>query len=199
MKKIILSILIFGCTFIHGQTNSLGLSEIVYFGLDFSKTRLKGDFGNGDGNAMKTKMFTGWNNLVLAEPNNFDLATTFSCQIVYDLEAVTRQNNKADENFIRRPEINVIDHTTLQEMVRRYEGHSNTSGTGLTFIVEMFDKDKSPATAYVHVVIFDIASRKIMYSKKMTGVAAGFGLRNFWAGAIKDILKKIRLSEFDRW
>ena len=39
------------------------------------------------------------------------------------------------------------------------------------------------------LVVFDIASREVIMHKMVAGEARGFGLRNYWAGSIYDIIK----------
>ena len=42
------------------------------------------------------------------------------------------------------------------------------------------------------MVFFDIKSRNIVSSFKLTGAASGFGLRNYWAGSVYDAMKKVK-------
>ncbi len=42
-------------------------------------------------------------------------------------------------------------------------------------------------------------SKQVYFSERMIGKPLGFGLRNYWANAIYDILKLIRKREFEMW
>jgi hypothetical protein len=68
---------------------------------------------------------------------------------------------------------------------------------GLMIVVESFDKLNSQGSMYF--TFFDLASREIILSEKMTGKPGGFGIRNFWAGAIYDNLKSLEKKEFEMW
>jgi len=48
------------------------------------------------------------------------------------------------------------------------------------------------------VTFFDIASRKIYFTEKMSGKTSGAGMRNYWAGAIKSIIKSMD-SKYSDW
>jgi len=40
------------------------------------------------------------------------------------------------------------------------------------------------------LIAFDIATRKILSKREVSGKAGGFGLRNYWAGSVYNIIKK---------
>ncbi len=77
----------------------------------------------------------------------------------------------------------------VADMVRRYE-LQEMEGTGLVIIGELLDKSTYMGTFIV--IYFDIASREVLHGQGMTGKARGFGLRNYWAGALYDALKGLR-------
>jgi hypothetical protein len=64
----------------------------------------------------------------------------------------------------------------------------NNGAAGLVFIAETLSKTNQSGT--FHVVFFDEATKQIIYSRKVTGKAGGFGVRNYWAASIYSILKK---------
>ena len=52
--------------------------------------------------------------------------------------------------------------------------------------------DKPSAKALYEMVIFDIATREVRCIERVEGHAGGFGLRNFWANTIREVLKTWR-------
>ena len=64
-------------------------------------------------------------------------------------------------------------------------------------VVESFDKLNLQGSMYF--TFFDLSTREIILSEKMDGKPGGFGLRNFWAGAIYSNLKSIQKKEFEMW
>ena len=66
---------------------------------------------------------------------------------------------------------------------------SSDKGYGAVLFAGLLNKGKPEAT--YDVVIFDIASKKILIQKKITSKARGFGLRNFWAFSVHGTLKQV--------
>jgi hypothetical protein len=173
--------------------------ELVYYGLDFSKAKLVGDFGNGGGFSMKEKMFKQWNELILKEQNKFDIGKTFRKGNVYfDVNPVAEVNSKVDETQIKTYNAPPpLSNTTIGEMVQAYPQGERSTGTAVTLIVEAFNKPEE--TAIVHVTFFDIASKKVLLTERMTGAPSGTSLRNYWANAIHEILIKIQENKYSQW
>jgi len=65
------------------------------------------------------------------------------------------------------------------------------TGTGIVFIMELFDKTEKKGYGYMHVVFFDIQSKNVLLSTRMSGKASGFGKRNFWINTVYGTLKQM--------
>jgi hypothetical protein len=78
-----------------------------------------------------------------------------------------------------------------------YTKGNKKEGLGLSFIIESFDKPNARASLWV--VFFDIESKKILLSKHCVGKPVGFGIRNYWAGAIRHIMNEIRYCKYRKW
>ena len=59
--------------------------------------------------------------------------------------------------------------------------------------------NKTTQMADVYVILFDIATKNILICEKVSGKAMGIGMKNYWAGAIKAILKQIDEFEYKNW
>jgi hypothetical protein len=177
--------------------------EIVWYGLDFTKATFVGQFDQGmgampaTGNDMKNKWCGQWNALVGKEPQNFKLKEAFKMDnVIYDMASVNELNSKIDADKCMSFNPGKIERSSIDGMVKKYTGDKK-DGIGLAFIVENFNKGTEMADVYV--TFFDIATKKILLCEKMSGKAVGVGLRNYWAGAIKAILKQITSSEYAIW
>jgi hypothetical protein len=201
MKKLIL----FGLSIVFlsgkGQSPASAFAgdSIVFYGLDFSNCRLIGDFGNGDGFAMKTKMFPQWNSLLLKEANKYDIYNAFNrTKVYYDFGPVEKQNAATDESKIL---VYNDDHSlnaeTIAAMIKRYPEGDKKAGTGLVFVVEKFNKTREVAVVYV--TLFDIASKKLLVTEPMKATPNGVGLRNYWAKTIYQMLKDIDMYAYANW
>lgn len=173
--------------------------EIVWYGLDFSKASFVGQFDQGfgampaTGSDIKNKWVTQWNNLVGTEPQNFKLKEALHKEsIYYDLAPVAAINAKMNAEKCIGMNAASIDPKEIDGMVKEYGSGDKKQGVGLVFIVENFNKTTEMADVYV--TFFDVATKKVYFTEKMHGKAAGVGLRNYWAGAIKQIIKQINNS-----
>lgn len=207
MKKIILSLLVIASgTFAKAQDakSALSSTEIVWFGLDFTKAKFVGGFDQAGGIApatgsdMKSKWIPGWNALIAKEPQNFDFKKSFrKDNVLYDLKSINELNGKIDVDACMSYNEGKIERTEVDGMVKKYSADVKKDGIGVSFIIENFNKGTQEASLYV--VFFDIATKKVLVCEKMTGKAMGVGMRNYWAGAIKAILRQIDATEYKNW
>jgi hypothetical protein len=187
MKKLLaLVAATFAFTTLSAQT---GVGTTVnYYGIDFSRT---GVFGAAETGYQFKEAFGRINALIIAEWPKYNLEKFLHKDIaVMNISTTELLNNEIDplEVAVSSPDY-YISKDEIADMVRQYEIQEE-DGTGLVIIGELLDK-----TTYngVFVVIyFDIATREVLHGEGMVGQAGGFGLRNYWAGALLDALKRLR-------
>lgn len=173
--------------------------KTTWLGLDFSDLRI---FGDTEANvqAIKDQYFGSINDLVLTEPDKYDVAKAFKrTKLVYDLTAVTKRNAEVDSNkliVMNSEEVMKVTPERVQELVNAYQLTEST-GYGIVFIMEGFNKSKKEATMYVTII--DMGSKKVLLTKRMAGDAAGFGYRNYWARTVYEVLKDINQSAYNKW
>lgn len=177
----------------------------VWFGLDFSSARFMGGFaeavGIGDHSASEliNKNMPAWNDLFFLEPLNYDIGEAIKKPLLHkDIKSISKINAAINPDSlcfespmpykIKNPE------TTIQEMVNKYSSETKKSGLGCSIIVESFNK--KALTAYFFIVLFDIENLKVIGYKRLNCIPKGFGVRNFWGGAIKDCLNQVRNSAY---
>ncbi len=207
MKKIILSLLVIATgTLAKAQDgkSALAATEISWFGLDFTKAKFVGAFDQGVGIApatgsdMKTKWIPSWNALIVNEPQHFDFRKAFrKDNVTYDMKSLNELNSKIDVDACMVYNPGTLTKADVEASVKNYEADVKKSGIGVSMVVENFNKMTAEATFYV--VFFDIATKKVLVCEKMTGKAMGIGMKNYWAGAVKAILKQIDASEYKNW
>lgn len=168
--------------------DALSAPEYVWFGLDFAYIKILGDSGFKD---VKTPLPSGWNDLLLREKKKFNMQKAFGKKdFIYDFEAVSERNKDVDlDAAIVRKIPPQLTQSQLAEEVARLETEEMT-GTGLVFIMELFDKTENQG--YMHVVFFDIKSKSILLTTRMSGKARGIGKKNFWANTVFFTLEQMR-------
>lgn len=207
MRKIILSLLvILTASGFKGndEKSALSATELVWFGLDFTKAAFTGGFdqiggaGIATGSDMKTKWIPGWNAMLMNEPEHFDLKKSFrKDKVIFDLKSVNELNSKIDKDACITSQKTEIKRSAISEMVKRYNPGVKKEGIGLSFIIENFNKETQMADVFI--TFFDITEKKVLICEKISGKAMGIGMLNSWAGAFKSILKQIDASEYKNW
>jgi hypothetical protein len=207
MKRSILLIWVFTlCLNLFSQTTAKDIfkeGEIVWFGLDFSQAKFIGQFegvqGSGplSGEDIKQDLMPAWNGVIVNEPLRYNIPLTFRKTSVFnDIEVVANRNKAIDESTMLS--INqVTREIDVNAIVASYAKCEKAEGLGLVFIVDYFSK--STIEAAVIVTYFDIKTKKVLFSDRMTAKPRGFGLRNYWAGAIYNVFMEINKTRFDIW
>lgn len=207
MKKLLsLTVILIAALSMKAQTakDAFNATEVVWYGLDFTKAKFVGQFDQGfgampaTGTDMKNKWIPQWNALIAKEPQNFKIKEAFrKDNVYYDMAPVNEINSKIDVDNCMSFNAGKIERSEIDAMVKKYGAGDKKEGIGLVFIVENFNKGTEMADVYV--TFFDIASRKVLFTEKMSGKAMGVGMRNYWAGSIKAILKAIDTTEYKNW
>jgi hypothetical protein len=193
--------------FNYAQLNTADIftgTNLVWYGLDFSKAKFIGKFEQAknfrpvNSFDIVNKYIPSWNELVVMEPDNFDLKSTFRKKhVYYDLKPVAARNEKISTDDLITLNSNSISSDELQSIISSYTPGDKKEGIGLVLIVESFNKPFAMASAWV--VFFDIKSKTVLLSDYCKGKPVGFGLRNYWAGSVKHMLAEIRFWKYDNW
>jgi hypothetical protein len=178
-------------------------NTIVWYGIDYSKSRFVGSFaqfqdaGTIDGTTLKNKYFPGWNNLVLNERKKYDLARFFKKESVYyDLTPVEKINETTDADKVMQNNDYTLSESEISKMVARYKGGDKNEGIGVVFITESYNRAAESASYYV--VIFDVASKKVLITDKFKEKPGGIGIKNYWASTILKTLEDVS-KNYDKW
>ncbi len=206
-KQFFISMLVLFASYTHSQTlddlYKPSDVKISYLGIDFSHVKLIGDFsqfaeaGYTSTLEIRDRYFPRWNKIVLAEPQKYDLKGMLrKGNIFFDIDMIMKLNSKApleDMESYNTPNYNFDD---IKKFVAEYD-LKNKKGLGVVFIAECLNKNL--AEAYYHFVVLNLETKEILLHKRLQGKPRGFGLRNYWAGSIYDIIKDIRNFYYLQW
>ncbi len=201
MKNIVFILVCFlmvGNTFGQNMNKSEISDTLVWFGLDFSHAKLVGtsiDFS--DVHKITSYYFERMNEVMVTENEKYDFKKAYHVQNVeYNIKPAierSRQNNSPDILTLKNPQ--PLTKANVKAIIKDCSFNSS-SKTGLIYIVESLNKLEKKAT--VLVVFFDIKTKKILFSERMSGAPSGFGFRNYWLGAFYHVLKKSSKS-YKEW
>lgn len=175
-------------------------TSIVWLGVDFSEARYFGDDKDAvSGDAIKS-VFERINDLIINESDKYNLRNAFHNKAIStEIQAVTTVNDATDDSAIvseDKGDYTRMDDAFIQNMVKRYALDSK-KGVGVVFIVEGMDKSRPEAAIWVTYI--RMSDQSVLLTKRLTGKAGGFGLRNFWASAIHKVLLEVEKKEYNKW
>lgn len=97
---------------------------------------------------------------------------------------------KIKENFLFTDNNRyAISDKEIEKLVKRIKKEGN-SKYGAVIVTGLLNKIANQGT--FTYVVFEQKTNKIILKQEISGKARGFGLRNFWAGALYATMKKVR-------
>lgn len=163
-------------------------TPLTWLGVDFTEAKISGhtDFEVKD---LKDRHFTSINELILNEPKKYDLSKFFHRpDVKTDISTVETHNDKIDANKLKSSggdDENHLSPAAVEKLVKGYS-YSGKKGIGAMVVVESMNKTREHGTAYL--VFLDLSNSKVLYSEKFTEKGGGFGLRNYWAKLVYNVL-----------
>jgi hypothetical protein len=177
--------------------------KISWLGIDFSHIKLIGDFsqffdaGEKSTVQIRDQYFPKWNNLILAEPKKYDIKGMLrKGDVYYDIDMLMRINSKsALENMESHNTPNyTVD--SIKSVIAAYD-IKKKEGIGILLIAESFNKNSKEA--YFHFVALNMKTKELLIHERLRGEPGGFGLRNYWAGSIYDLIKQVKSNYYKKW
>jgi hypothetical protein len=208
MKKILIALLVCSITLSHAQKMATDLvfnndAKISWLGVDFSHVKLIGDFshfaGFGERNSsqIKNNYFDSWNKLIINERDKYDIKGMLrKDEIIYDIDMVSSLNENTplcNIEAYNNPKYTLED---VNGFIAGYDLQGKT-GIGVVFIAESLNKAENEG--YFHFVAIDMSTKQVLIHERLQGEPGGFGIRNFWAGSIHDVMEKIEEIYYRNW
>lgn len=195
MKKNLMCLLAIAfATGSYAQDASLVFSSktMSWFGVDFTKAKVLG-FGESP-HQIRDEYFKAWNDVTIG----IDMTKLFEKNAVYkDPNGVAKENFARETGTINTGEDIDFTDDEIAARVKEMGTGSKKTGLGMFFFVQSFNKGSGEGI--FHVVFFDIASRKVVWHKKMTGKAGNGNDKTGWAAAVKDVFNQIDKKEWKAW
>jgi hypothetical protein len=199
MKKIILLVVpILFAIKSWGQTNPFEASEVYWYGLDFTKSKMVGNFsqfgdaGVKNGFDIRNIYFRSWNRTIVSESEKYTLDKFLNVSKVnYALSVTEAVNQDMDASKLMLLDTYSKELTAeeIQNCVNQYKIEQK-SGIGVVFIIEKFDRFEEKGV--MNVVYFDIASKKVLFAKRMSGEPKGIGLNNYWIRSVYNVMLEVK-------
>lgn len=208
MKKQIITILILIVVLIGESQSAKDLFnsndvKISWLGVDFSHVKLIGDFSQFSGAGeqsniqIRDKYFAAWNKLILNEPDKYDIKGMLRKDtIVYDIDMLMKINSTTPLEEMESYNTPNYSRKDIEGFVSLYNTEDK-NGIGILFLAESLNK--TAKEAYFHFIAIDMKTKKLLIHDRLRGIPKGFGLRNYWAGSIYSLIKKIKKERYNIW
>lgn len=187
MKRAIFFLAVIALAFsVQGQKKIQEVKEVNFYGVDFSEART---FGVTETPLQIKTAISNINTLFIYEQDKYDINRLMGKRVgIFYLDDTDDNNKEMDENeMASNTPTNPLSEDKIQAIVNGLSCEKNDK-VGLVFIAETLNKPEGMAT--FHVVFFDEATKEIIYRQKATGAAGGFGIRNYWAKSVYNIMKR---------
>lgn len=183
MKKLLFMLL---CTFSISMLSAQNNEEIYAYGVDYSYAKV---YAADESVEQFAKAFENINMLIITEPEKYDFSRIIGKRVEVVIEPMLKVVTTSDYTNLKSLD-STYEEPKYADIIKNYN-LSQTEGIGLVMVAKVLNKPMSKAT--YELITFDIATRDILSKREVTGKAGGFGLRNYWAGSIYNVIKSVRL------
>lgn len=156
--------------------------KVDFYGIDFSDVNV---ICAKETSAKFIDAFERINELLIVEQSKYDFAKYFGLDVVsIDYGPAIKQIKVLNDVKFKDKQHSNIDITSI---VSKYPNNDNN---GLIVIAKELNKRYNRGIFIV--VIYDGKTKNILLQQELLGKAGGFGLRNYWAGALYSGLKSMK-------
>lgn len=194
MRKIYLFLfaIIFSVAVQAQKEQVFGSPTAVWSGLNFLKAKLVGWKGESP-HTIRDEYFKQWNLTVDA-----DLGKAFQKKSVFrDSNPLIKTNSARETDNLFADAEDELTPEAIADAVKQIPVGQKKEGLGITLVVQGFNKTTGMATVWV--TFYDIATGKVLLTKKEQGKASGGAPIPAWKAAISQILDKVTKTDFAAW
>lgn len=178
-------------------------TKITYLGIDFSHVKLVGNFAEffeaGRKNVMEIRdyYFPRWNSVVANEREKYDIRGMLrKNNVYYDLYMIPAVNARTNPDSLESYNAVVLSPDDISNIVGQYDLEGK-QGIGVVFVAESLNK--SFEEAYFHFVAINMATREVLFQRRLRGQPQGFGLRNYWINSLYRIINDVKYYYYNEW
>lgn len=186
MKKIFFIFLLSISVNCFSQNDLTSIREINFYGVDFSHANL---FGLEESPGTIQSGLARINDLFISEMKKYDINRYFKKGVLnYCLQSTDENNDRiVVERLVSETPFIELTEDKISAVLASLTCKDG-NGVGLVLIAENLNKVEKKAS--YRVIFFDESTKRILYKKNVSGRPFGFGIRNFWAGSIFQLMKE---------
>jgi hypothetical protein len=176
-------------------------ATITWVGLDMTGAIFIGDREKFGSQSDIQNLIKSWNDVLEREKDKFNVQTMLHKKTPVELKLDITRNHNSDLDISNILSEKSSDHIHLRkdgvEQIAASYNFDGAKGIGLMFNVETFNKTNNEASVWVTFI--DMATNEVLITERVTGHPGGGGIRNYWLGAINEIMAVVRKKEFEVW
>jgi len=163
-------------------------SAKTWLGIDYTATKFIGSVGFTEPTELPNYTEK-WNGFVIIEPSKYNLEKAFISQKVgIDLDQANARNAKIDGPANIQDKDYTMSSEEAEQIALTYD-YTGIDGVAMMLVAESYDKRDQKGNYWL--VIVDAQTKTVIYIKRYSGKAAGFGFRNYWARSFYEVLGAI--------
>jgi hypothetical protein len=176
-------------------------TTITWLGLDMTGAIFIGDREKWGSQSDIQNTIKSWNDLFLREKDKFNVTAMLKKKTPVEFKLDITQNHNAELDISNILSEKSADHIHLRkdgvEQIAAAYNYDGLTGIGLMFNVESFNKTNNEGSLWVTFV--NMATGEVLLTERMTAAPRGAGVRNYWAGAVFEIMEQVKKREFEQW
>ena len=158
---------------------------ITWIGIDYSVAKFVGAAGFTDAEELP-KYLLAWNDFVITEPDKYDVKKALGVpSVTIDLAYTYATNKELDTKAMIQEEAYEISQEQAEAVAKSYD-LSKIEGTVALLVAECYNKKVTKGSHWL--VMIDAQSSEILSAERFVEKPGGFGLRNYWARTIYELL-----------
>jgi hypothetical protein len=176
-------------------------TKITWLGLDMTGAIFIGDREKWGSQSDIQNTIKSWNDLFLREKDKFNVTAMLRKKTPVEFKLDITQNHNAELDISNILSEKSADHIHLRkdgvEQIAAAYNYEGLTGIGLMFNVESFNKTNNEGSLWVTFV--NMATGEVLLTERMTAAPRGAGVRNYWAGAVFEIMEQVKKREYEQW
>jgi hypothetical protein len=174
---------------------------VTWLGWDLTGAIFIGDREKYGSQSDIQRLIKSWNDLMERERDKFNVKAMMKKAVDIEYKLDVTRNHNAELDIANILSEKSADHVHLRkdgvEQIASAYNYEGAKGVGLMFNIESFNKTNNEASLWVTFV--NMENGQVLLTERMTASPFGAGLRNFWAGAVVDIINHIKKKDFEAW
>ncbi len=169
----------------NGETTA-SADSITWIGIDYTQAKFVGADGFTDPGDLP-RFLLAWNDFVITEPDKYDVKKALgSTAVNIDLTYTYEKNEAIDTKAMVQEEDYQLTQQEAEAVAKSYE-LSEVEGVVALLVAECYNKKLTRGSHWL--ILMDAQSSEILSAERFVEKPGGFGLRNYWARTIYELLK----------